>query len=257
MRRKACFVICSVLILISIFFASANAETASPDISGMSIEELLNLRDEIDALLEEMGHTVYFDIERGSKGEEVSAIQERLSELGFYSGKTTGKYDSETQKAFKAFEKANGLENDGLASREDQIVLFGETAFAKATAEPKAEATAVLQKNGENKVEHDVTFDYEHCMRYPDEHIGETYKIKGKVEQTLGNRLEGFQIRFSVLGNSEEIIYVYISEDPGYNVLENDWLIIDLMMSGTITYESIWGQEITIPSALALDVTLQ
>jgi peptidoglycan hydrolase-like protein with peptidoglycan-binding domain len=90
----------------------------------MTIEELLILRDSIDNVLEEKGHRVYFDIERGAKSEEVSRIQERLTALGYYSGNITGKFDSETQKAFKFFEKANGLKNDGMASRADQIALY-------------------------------------------------------------------------------------------------------------------------------------
>lgn len=251
--KKAYMIICGLLVCIMLSLAPSIAETVSPDITKMSIEELLNLRDEIDALLEEKGYAVYFDIERGAKGEEVSSIQEKLSELGYYTGKITGKYDSETQKAFKSFEKANGIENDGIASREDQIILFGDSVFAKETMNPTNKTTPVPAK----KSEHDRNFDYEHCMRYPNNHVGETYKLKGRVEQTLGNRTEGFQIRFSVLGNSDEIIYVYINHDLGYNILENDWLIIDLMMSGTITYESIWGQEITIPAALASEVVLK
>lgn len=109
----------------------ANTDMVSANLFEMTVEELLNLRNEIDVVLEEKGHEVYFDIERGTKGEEVSAIQERLVELGYYTGKITGKYDSETQKAFKIFEKANGLESDSLASRSDQIVLFDEAAIPK------------------------------------------------------------------------------------------------------------------------------
>lgn len=255
MQKSAYRAICSLLVFIIVFFVSAIAETALPDISSMSIEDLLRMRDEINAQLESKGYIVYYDIERGAKGEEVSAIQERLSELGFYAGKTTGKFDSETQKAFKAFEKANGLQNDGLASREDQLILFGDAALAKVSEEPALEATPAPQKRAKSELEHDVSFDYVQYMRYPDEHIGETYRLKGKVEQVLGNRTDGFQIRFSVLGNSSEIIYVNIA-DPGYNILEGDWLIIDLTMSGTVTYESIWGQEITIPQTFASKIDL-
>ena len=246
-----------VLTVCLLLSGSAFSEVVAPDISDMSIDELLSLRDEIDVLLEEKGYRVYFDIERGAKGEEVSLIQVRLSELGFYSGKITGKFDSETQKAFKQFEKANGLNNDGLASREDQLVLFGDAAVAQTKPDSTPSSTPIPQESNKHASEHDVSFDYEHCLRYPESHIGEEYTLKGKVEQALGNRTDGFELRFSILGNSAEILYVSIDNDPGYNILDGDWLIIDLTMFGTVTYTSIWGQEITIPYALASNVTLR
>lgn len=256
MKKMFVRILC-VLLICTLLCASALSEVISPDLSGMSIEELLSMQEKIDALLEEKGYRAYFDIERGAKGEDVLAIQNRLSELGYYSGNQTGKYDSETQKAFKWFEKANGLKNDGLASREDQIVLFSDAAVSKAVPEPQPDASTVPSDKVDEKKEHDVSFDYEQCMRYPDAHIGESYTLKGKVEQTLGSRSSGFKIRLSVLGNSDEIIYVYINYDPGYNILENDWLIVDVTMNGTVTYQSIWGQKITIPSAFASNVTLR
>lgn len=246
-----------VLLLCIIPCNSVHSETILPDISNMSVEELLSLRDNIDVLLEEKGYKVYFDIERGTKSEEVSLIQEQLTSLGFYTGKITGKFDSETQKAFKLFEKTNGLTNDGLASREDQLVLFGDGVIAKIVSSSESSLDKDIPEKRNVEIEHDTSFDYEQCMRFPDDYVGEKYKLKGKVEQTLGNRTNGFELRFSILGNSDEIIYVYVNDDPGYNILEGDWLIIDLEMRGTITYESIWGQEITIPAASATELVLK
>ena len=255
MKSKLKFVF-SVLCSLCLFLSVAIAENATFDLSAMTVDELLELRDQVDSELQNKGYVVYFDIERGSKGEAVSNIQQKLTELGFYSGKISGKFDSETQKAFKAFEKANGLECDGVASRNDQVTLFSDGVVAKAshTVQP---TEAPVSKGRDSASEHDSSFDYEQCMRYPDDHRGETYKLKGKVEQTLGNRSDGFQLRFSVLGNSDEIIYVYVNDDPGYNILENDWLIVDVTMAGTITYESVWGREVTIPSAIATSIELR
>ena len=254
---KSLFTEIFLLILICIALGNmAVCESNLPDISQLSIEELLLLQDNIDIALKEKGYKVYFDIERGTKGENVSEIQERLSELGYYTGKITGKYDSETQKAFKLFEKSNGLQNDGLASREDQSILFDSNAVPKSTPSPAA-TTPEQKATSAPEQEHDTNFDYEQCMRFPDNYIGQKYTLKGKVVQTLGNRQDGFEIRFAVLGNSEEVVYVYINHDPGYNILENDWLIIDLTMASTVTYESIWRQEITIPAAIAGKVILK
>ena len=243
------------ILFLILLIASPAVLAESVDLSAMTIEELLILRDSIDNVLEEKGHRVYFDIERGAKSEEVSRIQERLTALGYYSGNITGKFDSETQKAFKFFEKANGLKNDGMASRADQIALFSENALAKSTPVPSAAPESAIAATP--RPQHDVSFDYEQCLRFPDEAWGSAFQLKGRVEQVLGSREEGFQIRFAVLGSTDEIIYVFLPNDPGYNILEDDWLVLQLTMTGTVTYESIWGQEITIPSAVSSEVILQ
>lgn len=70
----------------------------------------------------------YSVIERGHSGEAVENLQNRLTELGYYTGKITGKMDSATQLAYKNFEKANGFTANGVASAEEQEVLFSELA---------------------------------------------------------------------------------------------------------------------------------
>lgn len=72
----------------------------------------------------------YTTIQRGQSGEAVLALQQRLTDLGYYSGKLSGKMDSATQVAFKKFEKANGFTANGVASPEEQEVLFSEAAVA-------------------------------------------------------------------------------------------------------------------------------
>ena len=67
-------------------------------------------------------------IQRGQSGEEVEQLQQRLIELGYYTGKLTGKMDSATQLAYKKFEKANGFNANGIASPEEQVVLYSEAA---------------------------------------------------------------------------------------------------------------------------------
>ncbi len=52
---------------------------------------------------------------RGSSGETVKKIQQRLSDWGYYSGATDGVYGSRTEEAVRKFQKANGLTPDGVA----------------------------------------------------------------------------------------------------------------------------------------------
>ena len=51
----------------------------------------------------------------GSTGQEVSEIQSRLKEWGYYSGAIDGIYGTATRNAVIAFQKANGLTADGIA----------------------------------------------------------------------------------------------------------------------------------------------
>ena len=60
----------------------------------------------------------------GSKGQEVKDLQPRLSALGFYSGKIDGEFGPGTKEAVTAFQKANGLEADGIVGEETRELLF-------------------------------------------------------------------------------------------------------------------------------------
>ena len=57
-------------------------------------------------------------LSKGSEGEKVVLIQEKLTELGLYSGKCNGVYDVKTADAVKRFQKHNGLDESGVCDRE-------------------------------------------------------------------------------------------------------------------------------------------
>ncbi len=57
------------------------------------------------------------------QGVLVSIIQSRLTTLGYYTGTISGTYDTDTQTAVKAFQKANGLKVDGVCGDETQEKL--------------------------------------------------------------------------------------------------------------------------------------
>jgi peptidoglycan hydrolase-like protein with peptidoglycan-binding domain len=54
-------------------------------------------------------------LEHGEHGDEVSALQVRLDELGFWLGTPDGNYGQLTRQAVMAFQKAEGLGRDGIA----------------------------------------------------------------------------------------------------------------------------------------------
>lgn len=52
---------------------------------------------------------------QGSRGDEVTAIQTKLRESGYYSGRIDGIFGSGTKNALISFQKDNGLSPDGIA----------------------------------------------------------------------------------------------------------------------------------------------
>ncbi len=246
MKRLVNTVVFLVLVVQCRAFASGDLVI---DISYLSKDQLIALKAATDARLIELGIYPFIALERNDKGEEVERLQKRLAELNYLSYVATGKYDSSTQLAQKAFEKQNGLDANGNASVDDQRLLFSAAAVAKSIPTPsptkKPIATPDPIKN-EYK-----TIDYDEYARYPEKYLLQKVFLKGKVEQVLGTREDGFQVRLSVLNNTSNIVYVFINEDPGYNILDGDKLNVYAKLFNTITYKSIWGQSITIPAAYA------
>lgn len=58
------------------------------------------------------------------QGESVSALQQRLAELGYYSGAVTGYFDAETQAAVTEFQQSNGLAADGIVGTATTDALY-------------------------------------------------------------------------------------------------------------------------------------
>ena len=60
---------------------------------------------------------------RGSRGEEVTRIQQALKQRGYYTGAVDGVYGSGTQAAVTAFQRDNGLSADGIAGHQTLTAL--------------------------------------------------------------------------------------------------------------------------------------
>jgi peptidoglycan hydrolase-like protein with peptidoglycan-binding domain len=292
---KKRLVILLVALLLPALLAAAEQAPRLPDVSGYTVEELLLLQERIQAELLSKGHNPYYDLERGDKGDAVLNIQKKLQELGYYDGPLNGKLDSETQKAFKRFEKDHGLANDGLPSGEDQAVLFSVAAGIEpadeiepaAELEPadEIEPTAELEPAGEiepaaelepaDEIEPSAELeeaetagqqtdpyqeygplDYQDCLQHPEKHDGEKVVLRGQVLQVLGNKNEGFQIRLATAGD-KDVVYVTINYAPDFDLAEDVNLVVYARMKKTFTYESTWGFKITIPAAEADHIILE
>lgn len=66
----------------------------------------------------------YVTLKKGSRGDDVLALQQRLKELGYLKGNADGDFGNGTEKAVKAFQKRAGLKQDGVAGEAVQKALF-------------------------------------------------------------------------------------------------------------------------------------
>lgn len=92
----------------------------------------------------------------GSSGKQVKTMQNRLIVLGYLTGEANGEFDTSTETAVAAFQKRNGLDNDGVAGPTTLTRLYSTSAKKASSAvghlgslKPGAQGDAVrsLQRN--------------------------------------------------------------------------------------------------------------
>ena len=70
------------------------------------------------------GPAEYVPLEKGSKGDEVKALQQRLVDLYWLDGSVDGDYGNKTKDAVERFQEEAGLTVTGVADGETQARLF-------------------------------------------------------------------------------------------------------------------------------------
>lgn len=88
----------------------------------------------------------------GASGPEVEAIQSRLRGLGYWLAAVTGTFDDTTAHAVVAFQKANGLERDGVVGPLTRAALARSTRLT-----PRSTAGHVMEIDLERQLLLDVT----------------------------------------------------------------------------------------------------
>jgi len=73
----------------------------------------------------------------GSRGDEVKEVQTKLKELGYYSGKIDGVFGILTKNAVTAFQKDNGLKQDGIVGEKTKEALSVQSSQSSADTEYK------------------------------------------------------------------------------------------------------------------------
>lgn len=265
-KKLVCLILCLV------FIASSSALADVPDVSTLTAEEkaelldlllteseagvineaitkrmttftddlLLALRDLILAEIDTRGIGQPIEVlQKGSNGENVRLLQARLIELSYLSGSADGAFGNKTAEAVKLFQKEVGLTQTGIADEETQNALFAEDAPV---------ATVYL------------TIDYDAMSRDPANYEGKNYTFTGKVLQVM-EQTESYgtlvAMRVATKGNYDNVIYViYLRPDGESRILEDDRITVYGTSGGLYTYETVRGDEISIPLISAESVSL-
>lgn len=91
----------------------------------------------------------YATLKKGSKGAQVTRLQQALIELGYLTGAADGDFGQNTQDAVTLFQAVNGLTADGIAGTQTQRTLFGGSALS---ADKAPEMDYLVLVNREHKL---------------------------------------------------------------------------------------------------------
>lgn len=94
----------------------------------------------------------YKTLNMGSKGDEVTRLQETLKQHGYYDGEVDGRYGNQTRKAVELFQYCHGLSADGIAGRATLSVLYDSNQVRPAPAPTGTRAPEVTEVPEETPV---------------------------------------------------------------------------------------------------------
>ena len=158
----------------------------------------------------------------GSTGDEVTELQTRLKELGYYSGDVDGQYGNGTKEAVRLFQQQNGLDADGLFGGDTRSALFAEDAQAyvaptdtpapenTATIAPEdgtvvsfdAEDEVILEEDTADKSDMPLLVNADHLLDEdyePDDLVNMTEYCDGSVVKIKANGIDGQRIAVDAL----------------------------------------------------------
>ena len=182
----------------------------------------------------------YPTLERGSKGEEVVALQQRLIDLGYLESGADGDFGKKTQAAVEDFQIMADLPVTGAADSDTQNALYADSA---------AESAEYLPLR------------YRAMFDDPDTFEGKKFELSGLVVQTLEEPHSGgalVNLRVSTRGvNGDVVLVAYIRKSGETAVTGFEYVKVQGVYQGLITYESTSGDSVTVPYLEADSVTVQ
>lgn len=95
----------------------------------------------------------YRPLQKGDEGKDVSRLQTRLSELGYFKSNISGRFQLLTRQALMDFQKNNGMEENGIAD-----VFLQEKLYSDDVEAAKGEENFVASKEEKAKEYRDLNF---------------------------------------------------------------------------------------------------
>lgn len=168
----------------------------------------------------------------------VRMVQEALNAAGFDCGTPDGQAGSKTRAALESYQREKGINVNG--------VITDELLEALGIAD-KIEEAAKLEAS---KAQYSSDYSYESLARNPNTYKGQKGKFSGKVLQVMEGGTGYYSVmRLGIGGSYDNVMYIrYDGDLLSSRILEDDWVTVYGELTGVYTYESVWGNSITIPS---------
>lgn len=182
----------------------------------------------------------------GSYGDNVTKLQKRLTELGFYNGDVTGYFGEQTEAAYIRFQKAAGVYVDGIAGASDLEILYSDYApkgtiaevgtSVETTNQTEDATEAVVEKTTEpevysNGTYHDNVYKIQTELAslgyFNDEATGyygsvtESAVMKFQLENGLDTTGEVDEITYTTLFSSRALENPYTEDSADRTIVRN------------------------------------
>ena len=150
-------------------------------------------------------------LEKGSKGEAVIKLQERLNELGYSVGKVDGQFGKKTESAVKSFQQMNGLEVNGIVDSITYESIFSSEAV-KPTPAPTPKPTNTPKPKQQSSSSSSLLSEKE-CLKRAKDYIKKNYPgYKILLEPSSGTTSKLVSVAFT-LSNGWNTGMVVLSVD--------------------------------------------
>ncbi len=230
-------------------------------LNDLSDKDILALSEAVIEEMNQRGIYPFIELKKGDKGQDVTRLQTYLHDLGYLTSQPTGSFDSNTQQAMKAMEKANNQKQDGVASIQEQQRLANGLIAHKPTPSPKPtpkptktpKPTPVPTPNYKQ-------LNYKNVARNPNQYKGQYAKFSGRVIQQIDiANSSDIEAIIYIGSNSNNIMYLRIDgfkdwtwdgvfENTGVSrLLKGDRVVVKGTMLGSYTYTTVQDVELTVP----------
>ena len=165
--------------------------------------------------------------------------------------------DSETEELSSEVEESIQAE-ESLAEEREAQEEEERLAKEKEEEERREQESIEAAEKWQEKLDNprtDVTYD--NLMRTPDDYFGEIVQYSGTVLQTITG--DGIvQQRVALYDDYDKIVLIeYAEELPEVRLLDDDYITFTGMSFGTVTYETVLGAKLEIPSIFVERINLE